>query len=54
MLSCAYEQLASINGEITEPQWGKQYPYFALKKEPLYQIKRDQQTRTARAQLLVP
>lgn len=52
-LSHAYEQLASINDEVTEPQRGKQYLHFAFKKQCLYWIERST-NQDVRAQLLVP
>ncbi|XP_053873204.1 uncharacterized protein LOC128831095, partial [Malaclemys terrapin pileata] len=50
----AYEQLASVDGTILDPQRAAQWPHFELRQERLYRVEKDPRTGDIRTQLLVP
>lgn len=52
--SRANNQLAAMDGMVTDPQKAAQWPRFELRRDQLYLVERDSQTIEPCAQLVVP
>lgn len=53
-LSQAYDQLTTVDGMVSNPQWAAQWPWFELRRDWLYQVERNSRSMEPHAQLVVP